>query len=380
MRILIPCHEFPPIGGGAAAVCAALAREYSARGHEVTVFTMGFRDLPAREETSGRTIVRAACGRRQRELSTAWEGWRWARRSWPEILRLQRQRPFDVVHAHFIMPGGLVGSWLKAAAGVPFIITAHGTDVPGYNRERMRWIHTAIRPWWRSVCASADCVISPSSSLRRLIDAAARGHRVEVIPNGLATQRFPPLVKKPRILLCGRFVERKGIHTYLEAIRDLELPGWQVDIVGEGPLAARIQQLAGQCRAGVHLHGWIDNDDPRLAALYGQASVFTFPSEWENLPIALLEAMSAGCAVVATDAGGNREALGDAGCLVPVSDLGALHRITQELTADRERCRVLGVQARARVIAHFEWRQIAGRYLELLHSLAERRADRCASA
>lgn len=372
LRILMLCHEYPPIGGGAAAVCEALADEYRTAGCEVTVVTMGYDDLPAEQSGGGVTVYRVPCGRRRKEMASAWEGLKWSQWAWPLVERLHRQRPFDVTHAHFIMPSGIVADRLQRRAGVPFIITPHGSDVPGYNRERLKLAHAVTRPWWLRIVRRADRIVSPSSSLLGMIYAHARDIRADVIPNGFHPGRFRPLEKERRILLCSRLVERKGFHIFLQAVADLPLDGWSIDLVGDGPMRAKLEALAQRCRVPVRMHGWLDNDSPQLAELYGRAMIFALPSEWENFSIALLEAMSAGCAVVTTNISGNPEVIAETGCLVPPRDRAALREAIERLTAAPSACQRLGKAAARRVGEQFAWNVVAQRYLAVLRRLVAR--------
>jgi len=372
-RILMLCHEFPPIGGGAAAVCAALAREYAAAGHATTVVTMGFGELAGSQRIAGSRVLRIPCGRKRKEMASPAEALLWVGRAWPIVQRLHQADPFDFAHAHFILPAGAIAERLKRAADVPFIITAHGSDVPGYNRERLKLAHTLVRPWWRRICRRADRLVSPSASLLNMIRRHARGAAGMVIPNGFSPGRFRPLARERRILLCSRLVERKGFHYFLEAIADLDLKGWSVDVVGDGPMRGRLTLLAQACRAPVRMHGWIDNDSPELAELYGRAMIAVLPSEWENFSIALLEAMSAGCAVITTNISGNPEAIGEAGRLVPPRNIAALRQAVVELAADDALCQELGEAARRRAVGLFAWPSIAARYLEVLRSIRAHR-------
>jgi glycosyltransferase involved in cell wall biosynthesis len=270
----------------------------------------------------------------------------------------------------------MVAARLHKAAGVPFVLTAHGSDVPGYNRERLQWAHRFARPWWRTICRRAERLVSPSASLLAMARRHARGAAGLVIPNGFRPGRFRPLPKEQRILLCGRLVERKGFHYFLKAIADLPLPGWIVDVVGDGPQREPLEALARRCQVPVRMHGWLDNDSPELAELYGRAAIAALPSEWENFSIALLEAMSAGCAVITTNISGNPEAIGQAGRLVPPKDAFALRQAVMELTSDQAARLRLGEAARRRALGLFPWPVIAARNLEVLKSIrrpAERR-------
>ncbi len=373
LHILMPCHEYPPIGGGASAVCNALARHYVQAGHRVRVVTMGFEDLPEHERVDGVDVFRVACGRERRDMASPWEGFTWAKRAGAPVRRLDQRDPFDVVHAHFIMPGGIVGARLKNRFGTPLIITAHGSDVPGYNRERLKIAHVLVHPWWRRICRGADVIVSPSHDLAGLIETHIHGLEVHVIPNGFDPNRFRPHTKQRRILLCSRLVARKGFQDFLRAIGSLDLPDWHIDIVGDGPMREELARLAATCRTPVTMHGWLDNDSDELAALYGKAMIMALPSRRENCSMALLEGMSAGCAVITTDVAGNPEVVGDCGVRVPLGDTEALRRAVIDLTRDSRRCQELGAHAQRRAMVQFDWTKLARRYLDLFQTQLARR-------
>lgn len=369
MRILLICHEYPPIGGGAAAVCAALGREYARQGHATWVVTMGFDDLPDRECVDDVRVIRVPCGRQSKTMASAREGLRWAKAAWPVVRDLHQSQNFQMAHAHFVMPAGIVARRLYQSAAVPFLITPHGSDVPGYNRERLKLVHYLVRPWWKQIVKSANAVVSPSHDLLALLCQSVTVPQSQVIPNGFEPGRFKPLEKENRILLCSRLVARKGFDVFLRAIQNMPLFGWHVDIVGDGPQREVLSQLAQQCRVPVHMHGWIDNDDPRLAELHGKARIYVLPSERENFSIALLEAMSAGCAVITTNVAGNPEVVGDTGYLMPPRDETMLAQVVEELTANPMLCNKLGQRAAQRACEQFNWMRIGEQYLKVMASI-----------
>lgn len=373
MNVLVLCHELPPVGGGAGSACAALAQEYAVAGCRVTVVTMGWRDLPPEERSAGGVeVVRLPCGRRRHDQASAIEALRWARRAGAWARRRHARDPFDVVHAHFVMPAGLVAAGLQRSrrARLPFVLTAHGTDVPGYNRHRFRSTHRLVRPLWRWVCRAARPLVSPSESLRGLIRAAVAGAEPLVLPNPVDTRRFAPGAKQRRILLCGRLVARKGFADLLAALAGVELPGWEIQVVGDGPERRALERLAAGLAVPVRFAGWIGQDDPRLPEVFARAAVFVLPSSWENLSVALLEAMAAGCAVIASDVPGNREAVGEAALFVAPGDGPGLARAVRRLAADAEARGALGAAARRRAEAEFASRSVAARYLERLAAAA----------
>jgi len=381
MNVLILCHEYPPIGGGAGAVSASLAATYAKHGHAVRVATMAWGENSGEEEVDGVRVARVACRRRRREMASPAEALLWAWRCRSVVDRWYREEPFDVTHAHFLMPAGIVARDLKNRHGTPFLVTLHGSDVPGFNRERLRAAHVIARPWWRRVCRSADLLVTPSNSLAQLLREAGGAGPTEVIPNGFEVGKFEPRQKKKRMLLCSRLVERKGFQYFLEAVQDLDLPGWEVDVVGDGPMRRQLEDLSRRCRVPVRIRGWMENDSDDLARLYGEAMVFALPSEWENFSIALLEAMDAACAVITTDVSGNPEVVGDTGFLVPPRDVGGLREAVTRLTGSTEQCMAMGARARARVAREFDWTKVADRYLHRMSGLAAGRSGtQCTSA
>ncbi|MDB5385302.1 MAG: hypothetical protein JWM11_948 [Planctomycetaceae bacterium] len=368
MRILVLSHEYPPVGGGAGASSSLLSEQYALLGHQITVLTMGWNELPLEEIVSGVQVYRQPCGRKRWEMASPWEGLKWARQAWRVAVRMQQEHPFDIVHAHFIMPAGIVARWLRRRFRLPYVITPRGSDVPGYNSERLRIAHLLAQPWWKRIVREAHQILSPSQSLLQLIQAQVPDVRATVIPNGVNIGRFQPGIKERRILLCSRLVERKGFQYFLQGIRDLDLPGWQVDLVGSGPYAETLRRLAGECRTRVTLHGRIENRDPRLADLYARAKIFVMPSERENCPVSILEGMTAGCAVITANVTGNPEVLGETGCLVAPRDASAIRDAVLALTADDARCQALGEAARNRVLTSFAPPLIAARNLAALQA------------
>ncbi len=182
-----------------------------------------------------------------------------------------------------------------------------------------------------------------------------------------------------RLLFVGRLVEKKGLLVLLDALRLLaDLPGWSLHVVGDGP------QRAGAERAAAGLPVTFRGALPRveLARAYASSEVVVVPSvraasgDQDGLPVALLEAMAAGCAVVASRLAGIDAAVEDgaSGLLVPPGDSPALAGALRGLLADPGRRRELGERARLRA-EEFSADAVGRRYVELLHRVAGRTAS-----
>ena len=379
MRILVLNYEYPPLGGGAAPVCRDLAEGMARAGHQVTVVTMGFRGLPGREMSGGVEIVRLPCLRLRAHACLPWEQYSYILAARRFLKRRLAEQSYDVCHTHFVIPTGPVARWVKKRWGLPYVITAHGSDVEGYNSKLwMRAMHAALRPFWRRIVAEADCVAVPSAFLLGLLKKAKADGRYVLIPNGLDTEKYrsEPGDKKRRILVMGRMQPSKNVQTILRAaakLPDAVWGDWTMDILGDGPIRGELEQLAQALglESRLRFHGWIDNGTPEQLAFLRQAAIYVTASRFENCPMAVLEALAAGCAPLLSDIEGHRQFFEDApgqkAVFFPPDDeealagkLGALLRHWPEGIENREPAE----------IRRFDLDRITERYLELLASAA----------
>jgi glycosyltransferase involved in cell wall biosynthesis len=364
MRILMTSYEFPPIGGGGAAVVAGMSRELAASGHEVDLVTMSFQDEPREEVVNGVRVYRVPCLRKAKHSCTTPEAFTYLAGAMPTIHRLLAKQRYDIAHAHFILPDGLLAWQAKRYSGLPYVITAHGSDVPGYNPHRLRAAHQMVRPVWKAIVEGASRVICPSEILEQLVHAQQPSPgKTVVIPNGLQVGPYAPRTLTPRVLLVTRMLERKGVQYVLDALAETPI-ATEVNIVGDGPYLPELRRRAVALRSPARFWGWLDNRSPELRGIYESSGIFVLPSEAENFPIVLLEAMAAGLAIITTAGTGCAEVVGDAGLLVPVRDSRAIGRALKQLVEDHDLRQRLGRAARRRIEDNFTWRAVAQRYVE----------------
>lgn len=362
-QILSTSYEFPPLGGGGAKVADGIARRVVARGYDVDFVTMGFRGLKRDERVNGVRVHRMA-GIRMRVGSCSFvEMIPYVMFAPIRIARQCREKHYVVNHAHFIFPDGLVAFVVKLTIGLPYIITAHGSDVPNYNPDRFKLLHRLLLPVWRQITNHASLILCPSATIEELIKAKNPNARTSVIPNGIATDKFPPGPKNPRrLLVVTRFFERKGVQFVIRALSELS-GRFDVDIVGNGPYLDTVKRLAAELQVEAKFWGHLDNDSAQLRSLYQSAAVFAFTSEAENFPIVLLEAMTAGAAIITTSGTGCQEVVGDAALLVPPRNAQAITEALRRLSDSPQLVEQLGAAARARAIGRFGWDGIIDKHL-----------------
>ena len=150
----------------------------------------------------------------------------------------------------------------------------------------------------------------------------------------------------------GRLTSWKGFYGIIDAIKGE--PAWHLTIVGDGPLRTNLESYVRQQDVSdrVRFTGLLPRDE--LHGWLKTADVFVLNSTYEGLPHVLIEAMSLGTPVVATDIAGNREVLTHEreGLLIPVNDTTALHDVIKKTFTDPEtKSRVLRAQNRAKMFA-----------------------------
>jgi len=181
--------------------------------------------------------------------------------------------------------------------------------------------------------------------------------RIVCIPNPVA---LPPAVERSRdrglVAFVGRCREAKGVFDLLDAMSEIapRHPALRLECAGDGDLTRVVERAAALgIEDRVRLRGWIGARE--RDALLARASVFVLPSHAEALPVSLLEAMAAGCAVVASRVGGIPDLVEDGvnGLLVPPRDPAALARALRKVLDEPELASRLGREGHATVAERY---------------------------
>ena len=369
-RMLVVSYEFPPLGGGGAKVVDGLISRLAERGYEIDLVTMGFRGLPREEVRPGLHIYRIPGIRRNQSMCRAYEMLPYILLATVRAWRLARKNAYHINHTHFIFPDSLISAVVKLTTGLRFVTTAHGSDVPGYNPNRFQLMHKLLLPVWKWLTNRIDCIVCPSSFIRNLILESNPAANAQVIPNGIELDKFSPnATKKKQILCVTRMFERKGVQYLIEAFVRLGRDDWALKLVGDGPYLETVQELA-EGHANVEALGFLENDSKELRRLYEESAIFSLPSASENFPIVLLEAMTAGAAVITTHGTGCADVAGDTALLVTPRNTDELEDALRQLTADDDRRLRLAALGRERVERYFSWPAVVDQHIDLYERLS----------
>lgn len=365
-RTLVLNYEWPPLGGGASPVSYELAKRLSETGeYDIDVVTMHYKGLLKYEEINTHLRVHRVWSlRSKKELCHPWEQLTYLISGYFKARALIKKQKYNLCHTHFIIPTGALAWVLKKQFGLEYVITSHGSDVPGFNTDRFKLLHKFTGPVLRAVSYGARTIIAPSNYLRELISnniSLALADKTVVIPNGIDTSKFVPQPKTKTIFSSGRLLPRKGFQYLIQAVSDEDL-GWEVHIAGDGPMRAELEEMAKKSKTKVVLHGWLDNNGKEYKDLLEQASVYVLASEKENASIALLEAMGAGCAVITTNVSGCPETVGDFGVFVEVKKSSQIRCALKDIIFNPNKLETLQREMLKRVNNEFEWKGVLIRY------------------
>ena len=287
-------------------------------------------------------------------------------------------RRYDLVHAHWIVPNGVVAAAVDPQ--VPFAIGLHGSDV--FLAEK-----PGVRVLARWALGRARLLTGCSPELVERVRALGfPEERSRVISYGVDVATFSPAPDRrslwrrrlgipdaaPLLLGVGRMATKKGFQVLMGVLPALlgERPELRVVLAGGGDLLDRFRAAARPWGDRVHLPGPVLRDT--LPDLYRAADLFVLPAvhdgkgNVDGLPNVILEAMASGLPVVASGISGIPLAVEDGrtGRLVPEGDPEALLGALRELLADPVRGRGMGERGRRKAEAELTWDAVAARYRE----------------
>jgi glycosyltransferase involved in cell wall biosynthesis len=280
---------------------------------------------------------------------------------------MRRERP-HVVHTH-TAKAGVLGRLAARLARVPVIVhTYHGHVLHGYYGAAQSWL---LRRMEQVLALASDQLVAVSEQVKRdlVVYRVASPGKIRVIPLGLdlkplldsrtncgqLRRELGLSLETPLVGIVGRIFPIKNHRLFLGAAAHIlgELPAARFVVVGDGVLRPAMEDhtRALGIRDRVFFTGWRRD----LPHIYPDLDLLVVSSNNEGTPVSAIEAMAAGCPVVATRVGGLPDLVtdGETGYLVPPGDAPALAATVARLLRDADLRLALGSAARASVAERF---------------------------
>ena len=397
MDMLFLSSDYPPnLLGGVGIYTEQFARHLAERGHQAFVITKA-KDIPCEYVDYGVRVWRV------RPQRVSWldpvrerypvfvERLEYSIAVARQMRHVLRRYPIDVVEScesraegfwHFLFhrrPKLFVK--LHTPDGLIFRLNQ---QLPSRDLELV----LAIEAWWlrraTMLVGLTDAVVERVSQLYQL-----RTERIPKVRIPVDTRFFHPnpalkSTKDLQVLYVGRLEFRKGVHVLLRAIpRVLQaLPHVQFTLIGSGcGMQSLLNRYREDPRYQSHMNWCESASREEIRAAYQRSHVCVVPSLWENHPIACLEAMSCGCAVIASRVGGLPEILQHDvnGYLIPTGSSYALAKALLTLLTDARKREDLGNQARSHVEQHYDTERVFDDTIALYERLLNHRNGHGAS-
>lgn len=390
MKILFLNYEYPPLGGGAANATAQLLQEYvNMPDVEVHLVTSAQGAVAEEIHLGGQVYIhRLPIGKNPEKLHSqslrdiVMYSAKALLFSW-QLVRREKDRPFDATLAFFGVPCGFLALFLKWCFGLSYVVSLRGSDVPGYS-IKYSTLYVFIRPLIRLIWSQASAVVPNSQGLKELALVTAPKQPMEIIFNGVDTKRFfPASEQRPSeefIITPGasRVTSRKGLRYLVEAVAMLapRFPKLRLKILGDSDgnerafLDALVKELHLEDR--VVFVGRVPREE--TTRYYQEASLFVLPSLNEGMSNALLEAMASGLPVIMTPTGGAVELVeeGKNGFIVPYHSGAAIANVLEIFLIAPEKVESFGVASRERAL-QMSWGNVAKQFLEILHEACQKK-------
>lgn len=289
--------------------------------------------------------------------------------------RIIKKEKIGLIHAHWMLPQGLVGAFLKKRFRVPLLVTIHGSDLfPLKN--------LIFKNLQKFVVKNADFItINTEATKNELLGRFPEASRkVKVVPMGINPDFFKKLkIKKPAkylknklLLFIGRLSDQKGLQYFIDALPEVirKEPTAKLLIIGEGPFKAGLEKKISENRIKDNVEFLGSLPASEVSKYHNYADVFVLPSlanktGTEALGLALMEAMASECAVVGTNVGGIPSLIknGYNGLLVKQKNSKELAEAIINLLKNRKRAKMMGQNASNFIRKNYSWEKIGNQFL-----------------
>nr|WP_320012022.1 glycosyltransferase [uncultured Desulfobulbus sp.] len=302
------------------------------------------------------------------------------------VVLCYRIRPV-IIHAHWLIPQGLLAVVIKKIFHIPVVITAHGTDV--FSLRAMLLL--LVKRW---IVRNSDQIITVSSAVAYVLgNDVTAGDLTDIIPMGVDSAVFSPKNKNdilrklygihgPFLLFVGRLSEVKGLNFLIDAMSLViqRFPDARLLIVGQGELEGQLldQVQRNGLDKDVLFVGGIENT--KLPMYYASADLFVGPSiqarggDREGFGLTFVEASMSGCLVMGTRGGGIEDIIVEdqTGFLVPPGETNVLAKKIVSVLERLESYSEMKTRARKSAAEKYDWAVIARQYIDLFRAYARK--------
>ena len=374
MKILMLNYEFPPMGGGAGNATNNISKELAKMGHQVTVLTSKYENLPNMQVVEGVKIYRVFSWRKDIHDCGFRGAFTYVLFAAIKLWKLRKIHKFDVLHYFFSLPTGLLSLLPWAFRNVPYIVSLRGSDVPYYDvyNRKVHFLNVLLKPINLYIWKNAKKVIALSPSLKLTAMKTAPKQHIEVIPNAVETDIFNPTYDpktqdhKFKLITVSRLIKRKAIDHILTALAEINDKSITLLIVGTGSHERILKNVSNELHLNdvVEFYGYCPRE--QLPEQYNRSDVFILPTLAESFGMVFVEAMACALPIIGAKTGGVVEIVhSENGILVEPGNIEEIKRAILKMKHSYQTRVSMGYRNRERVLKHYSWKSISQKYLHI---------------
>lgn len=294
------------------------------------------------------------------------------------LVRIVKKENIGIIHAHWIVPQGLVAVLYKKIfnRNVKILATIHGSDFLGFKNIFGKLLK-------KFIITNVDCLTVVSDSLKTEVEKITAKENVFVCPMGIDTNVFHPSCRDPSLrkelqiegeflLFVGSCVEQKGIRFLLEAMKEIvsKYPKCKLIVIGMGELLEEMKMAAKNngLEKNAAFLGYMEHG--KLPKYFATADIFILPSLSEGYSLVIREAISCGTPAIMTDlpvfSSDEEKALFE---IVPVKDSRQIAQKVTGMLKDKEKYEKGKETMHQYAVNHYDWMKVTQNYAKLFDSL-----------
>lgn len=387
IAVFIKSTTFNKEYGGLETQNKVLCEGLASRGHEIVVFSPA-RDLDGGVRSDdGVKYVFVPCVYRM--LFASLDKNNWVNKSYQEFLRRHQEKPFNAVISQSSAGLGIIKR--KHGLNINIVGISHGT-IGGEMRTLLNSAKSAadvvksakslafgmVNYFGRQRLYIHGCnkIVAVSSAVKESLinETFAPAEKITLIHNGIDGSKIPQKdwggIKNGepfKVLYIGRIDESKGLRELLLACKDID--GIFINMVGDGPILEELKNLSRQYKMSQKILFYGKLPYEKVMEMYSCNDVFVLPTKRvEGLPMTLVEACFAGLPIIATDMGGNKDAVDNKsnGFLLDKLNVDALKSKITELAQNRALAKNMGLNGRIKAEKEFTLDKMIDSYEKIL--------------
>ncbi len=256
----------------------------------------------------------------------------------------------------------------------PVVYHIHGSSFD----EFMKTDSLILRKYQSVVFNATDEVIVLGDYWYEEMSQHIASDKLTIIKNAITPGKYEPKYNTDpfTIVFISDLVRRKGVLEIVEAINSMQdstLPDFTVELGGKGELSNKFHSIADR-HDNVTYHGYVSEEKKR--ELLNEGNIYILPSYAEGLPIAMLEAMAGGNAIISTTVGSIPEVITDNhGILIEAGDTGALKNAMVSMLENRRTTREMARKNRQTVSKSYSWKVVMEQLVHCYEGLGNRKSE-----